>query len=291
MSDKRTTIIIAAMTLFSEKGVHATSMQEVADQGKVSKGTIYTYFSSKDELLLSIFNYFHDSIKDHIIEASHIDLPPKEKFIKQIDMFLQERKKYKGFFKMVHREQLITSRKDLHQLIININFETFNWYRRILLDIYGEKAIPYLPDGCLMIEALMSNYLRILMLDESLVDIENMAAFIVRRVDNILTAMISSGEKPLLPVDMFEQVEARYVGKVPEETDVESLLKKIGDLMDDIEMGEEKHQELQNSLHFIESEIQKENPQTFLIKGVLSNFDGFKDIEPYRKKLIQLLEL
>ena len=98
MNDKRTNIIMAAMTLFSEKGVHATSMQEIADQSKVSKGTIYTYFSSKEDLLLSIFHFFHDSIKTHILNSDNIDLSPKEKFIQQINLFLQERKKYKGFF-------------------------------------------------------------------------------------------------------------------------------------------------------------------------------------------------
>jgi AcrR family transcriptional regulator len=291
MNDKRTTILIAAMTLFSENGVHATSMQEVADKSNVSKGTIYTYFSSKEDLLLSIFNYFHDSIKTHISESNHIELPPKEKFIKQIELFLQERKQYKGFFKMVHREQLITSRKDLHQLIINIQFETFKWFRSILLEIYGDKVIPYLPDGCLIVEALMSNYLRISLFDESLVNMDHMATFIVRRIDTILTAMINDEEKPLLPTNLFDIIEARYVGKVPQEMDAETVLKKIGELVKTIEITSDKRQELKNSLSFIVDEIRKDAPQNFLIKGVLSNFDGIKEIDPYRQKLLQLLKI
>ena len=291
MNDKRTNIIMAAMTLFSEKGVHATSMQEIADQSKVSKGTIYTYFSSKEDLLLSIFHFFHDSIKTHILNSDNIDLSPKEKFIQQINLFLQERKKYKGFFKMVHREQLITSRKDLHQLIINIQFETFKWFKSILYDMYGEKVTPYLPDGCLIIESLMSSYLRISMFDESMVDVGRMATFIVNRVENILSAMFSNDEKPLLPIDFFEQVESRYVGVVPKKTDIEDLLKRIEDVIEDGEFTDEKRQELQSSLHFISEEIKKDNPQAFLIKGVISNFEGIKEIEPYQKDLIHLLKL
>ena len=47
---KRRDIARAAMTVFSSHGFDAASMKLVADKAGVGKGTIYEYFSSKDEL-------------------------------------------------------------------------------------------------------------------------------------------------------------------------------------------------------------------------------------------------
>jgi AcrR family transcriptional regulator len=45
-------IVQAALTIFSEKGYRAATMQEVAESAGITKGTIYLYFSSKEELFL-----------------------------------------------------------------------------------------------------------------------------------------------------------------------------------------------------------------------------------------------
>ena len=57
--ERRSQILNAALTVFSQKGYHATNVSDVAAQAGVSQGTIYWYFESKDELfqaaLLSAF--------------------------------------------------------------------------------------------------------------------------------------------------------------------------------------------------------------------------------------------
>ena len=44
---RRDEILRAATDLFSEKGYHEVTMEEIAEEMGVSKGTIYNYFSSK----------------------------------------------------------------------------------------------------------------------------------------------------------------------------------------------------------------------------------------------------
>lgn len=51
---RRDAIIEAAEGLFSEKGFEGTTMQEISDRVELSKGTIYLYFKSKEELYLSV---------------------------------------------------------------------------------------------------------------------------------------------------------------------------------------------------------------------------------------------
>ncbi len=47
-------ILEAAARVFAEKGYHAATTKEIAAQAGVSEGTIYNYFESKEDLLLSI---------------------------------------------------------------------------------------------------------------------------------------------------------------------------------------------------------------------------------------------
>lgn len=63
--DKRERILLAATRVFARKGFYATRVSEVAKAAGVADGTIYLYFKSKDELLISIFE---DRV-DHLLRA------------------------------------------------------------------------------------------------------------------------------------------------------------------------------------------------------------------------------
>ena len=54
-SDKRDRILRAAVKVFAKSGFHATRVSEVAKAAGVADGTIYLYFKSKEELLVSLF--------------------------------------------------------------------------------------------------------------------------------------------------------------------------------------------------------------------------------------------
>jgi len=52
--ERRNSILDAAEEVFSSTGVREASMAEVAERAEVSKGTLYLYFSSKEEIYLGI---------------------------------------------------------------------------------------------------------------------------------------------------------------------------------------------------------------------------------------------
>jgi AcrR family transcriptional regulator len=49
-------IVAAAVGLFSEKGFDATSVQEIVERAAVTKGALYHYYRSKDDLLYEIYH-------------------------------------------------------------------------------------------------------------------------------------------------------------------------------------------------------------------------------------------
>jgi len=58
VGNKRERIISAAARFFGEKGYHNTTTSEIAAAAGVAAGTIYIYFSSKEELLVAVFEEF-----------------------------------------------------------------------------------------------------------------------------------------------------------------------------------------------------------------------------------------
>lgn len=52
--ERREAIVDAAARVFEEKGASAATMDDVADAAEVSKGTLYLYFSSKDDLFVAL---------------------------------------------------------------------------------------------------------------------------------------------------------------------------------------------------------------------------------------------
>ena len=51
--ETKAAIMEAAITLFGERGYESTSISALAKAAGVGKGTIYSYFSSKSEILLA----------------------------------------------------------------------------------------------------------------------------------------------------------------------------------------------------------------------------------------------
>ena len=60
-------LLAAALELFVEKGFAATRIEEVAQHAGVSKGTLYLYYPSKEELLKAVISH---NLSDRIAEGA-----------------------------------------------------------------------------------------------------------------------------------------------------------------------------------------------------------------------------
>ena len=62
-------ILDAAMDRFSKKGYHDTKLDEIVDDARVSKGSIYFHFPSKEKLFLALVDQFADLLERRVDEA------------------------------------------------------------------------------------------------------------------------------------------------------------------------------------------------------------------------------
>ena len=65
--DKRRRIIDAAVDVFAAKGFFGARVSEIAEAAGVADGTIYLYFKSKDDILISLFEEKMHSIIERLM--------------------------------------------------------------------------------------------------------------------------------------------------------------------------------------------------------------------------------
>ncbi|KEI70677.1 TetR/AcrR family transcriptional regulator [Endozoicomonas elysicola] len=84
-SEKRTqreaAIIQATLTLLQEKGFMDLKMSEVAKHAQFSMGTVYSHFSSKEDLLLGCAIHISKTIASVFDQVIHSPSPPMERLL------------------------------------------------------------------------------------------------------------------------------------------------------------------------------------------------------------------
>jgi AcrR family transcriptional regulator len=89
VGNKRERIIVAAARLFGDKGYHDTTTAEIAESAGVAAGTIYIYFSSKEELLVAVFEEFLGKHMDALRDGIASETTPGDKLRRLLSLGLQ----------------------------------------------------------------------------------------------------------------------------------------------------------------------------------------------------------
>jgi AcrR family transcriptional regulator len=94
----------ATMRVISRKGMAAATMQEIADEAGVAKGTIYLYFRDRDELVEKTFERAMAQLSEEIDEslARDIDLEAKIRAVMsaQLVFFSKNREFFRLYLSM-----------------------------------------------------------------------------------------------------------------------------------------------------------------------------------------------
>jgi TetR/AcrR family fatty acid metabolism transcriptional regulator len=86
--DKRERILDAAERVFAQHGFFAARVSEIAKEAGVADGTIYLYFKSKDEVLISLFESRMERFNQLLADAIPTSASPTEKLLTLIRTYL-----------------------------------------------------------------------------------------------------------------------------------------------------------------------------------------------------------
>ena len=80
-ADKRRVILDAAVRVFARQGFHTCRVSDIADEAGVAYGLVYHYFSSKEEILDTLFVDRWGLMLDAIAEADRRERSPRDKLM------------------------------------------------------------------------------------------------------------------------------------------------------------------------------------------------------------------
>jgi AcrR family transcriptional regulator len=107
MEPKHQLLLEAAMKLFSRHGYRRTSVDDIAQEAQVAKGTVYVYFKDKEALFKAVVEYFADQLDTLTLAALKVDGPPDEKLRALLEAkFLHA---YRIILSAPHAQELIDS--------------------------------------------------------------------------------------------------------------------------------------------------------------------------------------
>src|SRR5215218_10320476 len=87
--DKRDRILAAAERIFARHGFFAARVTEIAKEAGVADGTIYLYFKSKDDLLISLFENRMKQVNDTLRTAIAKVKSPRDQLRAFVQAYLQ----------------------------------------------------------------------------------------------------------------------------------------------------------------------------------------------------------
>ncbi len=82
-------ILEEAARIFSEKGFHATSMQDIAEAVNLQKASLYYHFDSKQEILIALLDHALDLINTRLELVLAQSLSPEEKLRQAMVSYFQ----------------------------------------------------------------------------------------------------------------------------------------------------------------------------------------------------------
>ena len=84
-NDTRFRILNAAINIFSKKGYHNTSVDDIVEAAETSKGGVYFHFPSKQDIFLGLVDEFADLLESHISQA----IKEQDRGINRVDAALR----------------------------------------------------------------------------------------------------------------------------------------------------------------------------------------------------------
>ena len=64
-------IILQSLILFRQRSYHNTSMADIAEACGILKGSLYHYFSSKEQLMGKVIEYVHEYFQNEIFSQAY----------------------------------------------------------------------------------------------------------------------------------------------------------------------------------------------------------------------------
>jgi AcrR family transcriptional regulator len=270
MNDRKLQVIKTAHQLFLEKGFQATSIQDILDRSRISKGTFYNYFSSKSELLTAIIKSLYKELEkkrnDLLIGQNRTDL---DIFVKQVQFQWEAYKTNKLF--TLFEEIFVSNDADLKQFIKRYQLIELRWMHQRLVDLFGDSKKPYLLDCAIILSGMLHHSLHYQhMANGTNADGNRVARYCVERLVRVVEEVAETGEQLLDPGLLEKWLPASPTYHDGIRSDLVHSTFALKNAIYEHVQDETKQQKYAELMDFLQEELfQVRHPRKFIIDSVL----------------------
>ncbi|MDQ0300177.1 AcrR family transcriptional regulator [Salibacterium salarium] len=286
MSDRKTEIMETAINLFSDKGYHFTSVQEITDACGISKGAFYKHFASKESMMLALLQRHHD----HLLEEANAyqfgyGLNAQDRLIRKVQVELERSVEYRSFFNVLFTEFLPNEYSEVNVKMKQIQYALRSWHERSLVEAFGNRVKPYLSDLTTIMEGIIKEYLMLILWQQQKLSVKKLAEFIVQQ----LSVIVQHDQEinPVLPAD-FSNTSNQLEGKAAVQHEVESMLVEIKTKTADDETVAHALKQQIETTEMLLKELQSDIPRSFLIEALTKYLSHYPSLRIESEKILAL---
>ncbi|MGE7911951.1 TetR/AcrR family transcriptional regulator [Lysinibacillus xylanilyticus] len=266
MNKRKRQIITAARALFIEKGFVDASINDIISAAKISKGTFYNHFSSKNECLIAILDEGREEASNRRHELLYGKDPTDLEVLTQqvaVLMYVNREHNLIQIFESVFHSR----DNELKKIILNYHLQELEWLANRLVQVFGEEVSPISYECAVQTLGMINLSIRaVFIADYKYINREAIVRVALRNISVIIPVMLESKEI-LISTEMINTIQNVLNYKtVDKGTVIEQLTGfKKGLFKNETAEGLEYAE-------FLLEELQREKPKLFIIESLLTPF-------------------
>lgn len=282
MNEKKLKLMEEGLSLFADKGYHATSIQEIASKANMSKGAFYLYYQSKEDFVVTSIDYISSNVRKRMEQINMKNVSPRESLAQQIAMMINYLNQYKVFITMFMTES-ISIGKNFDTLIDKVQQQNVKWMKTSVKALYDfEEAEDFVMDAIIQFDGLLAGYFKSIVMHDIDVDYQDLGRFLVRRLDDMVHGMLSRETVPLIDQKHMASLTSSR------RQDVTDIFQSMEEKINVLPVESKKKTQLTQVLTTLIQETEREKKNPVLLQGLLVHFNPYPILHEECQRLAEL---
>jgi AcrR family transcriptional regulator len=291
MSLLRQRILTSAIRFFAEKGFASTSIQDIANDCGIAKGSLYKIFSSKEDLLIEVFEFRFQNMREQAeLIRNELQLLPLQRLARETLLQLEFMAEFKFSIQDAQELQAQEGTK-LGLYLSGIKAKLMNYYGDCLVHGLGENIAPYKWDLISVYVGMMKQYTMFGHLLNNPLDPIRLSSYVVDRIEEIAVGLLRKEPQPLFD----DSVVKRFIHQTMEGTQTSNKNIK-SDLLQQMEMAVNElviplssKTELMDAVIILREQLTEELPRAVLVRAMLDFLSKQHELATYTGQLERIL--
>ncbi|MFT9820564.1 TetR/AcrR family transcriptional regulator [Lysinibacillus sp. NPDC056185] len=255
---KKQLIMEKALELFSEQGFEATSVQQITERCGISKGAFYLSFKTKDELLISMVEYYLQQFVTDVDQVVRSSLSKDIILVEFYKSIFQAFKNHAASARVFFNEKVLLTKKELFQKIIAYDVEMSKSILYMLEQLYQDELQETKYDVMYCIKGFMKSYSELFIFSDIPLDLDQLAKSLAEKTEIIARHTTI----PFITEELVRLTEKPCDEEVTQEFLLELIEQHLDGLEDTIE---------RESLELLKDQVENPTYSKPIVKGLIEN--------------------